>query len=151
MPNTPPESSLISSSPLLWPDTLPHVSQHSGCGSGRWGERAGTAAASRGFQVLGCLCQNSPLGFQSSPSFDGEGNGKPVLLPGKSHGRRSLVGYYPWGHKEWDTTERLHSPPLIRTWHLHKTRPEPLGRLPLGFQSSAVSPRPATLMHGFGM
>ena len=32
----------------------------------------------------------------------------PVLLPGKSHGRRSLVGYSPWGHKESDTTEWLH-------------------------------------------
>ena len=32
----------------------------------------------------------------------------PVLLPGKSHGRRSLVGYSPWGCKESDTTERLH-------------------------------------------
>ena len=32
----------------------------------------------------------------------------PVLLPGKSHGRRSLVGYSPWGHKESDTTEQLH-------------------------------------------
>ena len=32
----------------------------------------------------------------------------PVLLPGKSHGRRSLVGYPPWGRKESDTTERLH-------------------------------------------
>ena len=32
----------------------------------------------------------------------------PVLLPGKSHGRRSLVGCSPWGHEEWDTTERLH-------------------------------------------
>ena len=31
-----------------------------------------------------------------------------VLLPGKSHGWRSLVGYSPWGHKELDTTERLH-------------------------------------------
>ena len=31
----------------------------------------------------------------------------PVLLPGKSHGRRSLVGGIPWG--AWsDTTERLH-------------------------------------------
>ena len=29
----------------------------------------------------------------------------PVLLPEKSHGRRSLVGYSPWGHKESDTTE----------------------------------------------
>ena len=32
----------------------------------------------------------------------------PVFLPGKSHGRRSLVGYSPWGCKELDTTERLH-------------------------------------------
>ena len=31
----------------------------------------------------------------------------PVLLPGKSHGRRSLVGCSPWGCKESDTTERL--------------------------------------------
>ena len=32
----------------------------------------------------------------------------PVLLHGKSHGRRSLVGCSPWGRKESDTTERLH-------------------------------------------
>ena len=32
----------------------------------------------------------------------------PVFLPGESHGRRSLVGYSPWGRKELDTTERLH-------------------------------------------
>ena len=32
----------------------------------------------------------------------------PVLLPGKSHGQKSLVGYSPWGCKESDTTERLH-------------------------------------------
>ena len=32
----------------------------------------------------------------------------PVLLPGKSHGWRSLVGCSPWGRKELDTTERLH-------------------------------------------
>ena len=32
----------------------------------------------------------------------------PVLLPGKSHGRRSLVGCRPWGLQESDTTERLH-------------------------------------------
>ena len=31
----------------------------------------------------------------------------PVLLPGKSHGQRSLAGYSPWGLKELDTTERL--------------------------------------------
>ena len=31
-----------------------------------------------------------------------------VLLPGKSYGQRSLVGCSAWGHKESDTTERLH-------------------------------------------
>ena len=31
----------------------------------------------------------------------------PVLLPGKSHGWRSLVGCSPWGREELDTTERL--------------------------------------------
>ena len=41
----------------------------------------------------------------------GEGNGNPllVLLPRKVHGWRSLVGYSPWGRKESDRTERLHS------------------------------------------
>ena len=32
----------------------------------------------------------------------------PVLLPGKSHGWRSLVGCSPWGRWELDTAERLH-------------------------------------------
>ena len=31
----------------------------------------------------------------------------PVLLPGESHGWRSLVGYSPWGHKQSDMTEWL--------------------------------------------
>ena len=34
----------------------------------------------------------------------------PVLLPGKSHGQRSLVGCSPWGHEELDTMERFHFP-----------------------------------------
>ena len=32
----------------------------------------------------------------------------PVLLPGKSHGRRSLEGYSPWGRWGLNTTERIH-------------------------------------------
>ena len=45
-----------------------------------------------------------------SGRYAGEGNGKPtpVLLPGEPHGGRSLIGYSPWGRKEWDTTERFH-------------------------------------------
>ena len=34
----------------------------------------------------------------------GEGT-TPVLLPGKSHGQRSLAGYSPWGHQESGMTE----------------------------------------------
>ena len=36
---------------------------------------------------------------------EGSGTPTPALLPGKPHGRRSLVGYSPWGRKESDTTE----------------------------------------------
>ena len=32
----------------------------------------------------------------------------PVLWPGKSHGRRSLVGCSQWGLEELDRTEQLH-------------------------------------------
>ena len=32
----------------------------------------------------------------------------PILLPGKSHGQRSLVGCSPWGRQELDMTEWLH-------------------------------------------
>ena len=47
----------------------------------------------------------------------------PVLLPGKSHGRRSLVGYSPWSHKESDATEQLHFTHFVlylwrRKWQL---------------------------------
>ena len=43
----------------------------------------------------------------------------PVLLPGKSHGWRSLVGCSPWGREESDTTERLHF-----TFHFHALEKE---------------------------
>ena len=43
----------------------------------------------------------------------GEGNGSP-LLPGKSHGQRSLIGYSPWGRKESDMTEWCHFHFLIQ-------------------------------------
>ena len=32
----------------------------------------------------------------------------PVLLPGKSHGQKSLVGYSPWSPEESDTIEQLY-------------------------------------------
>ena len=49
-----------------------------------------------------CLC----LHFDSANATHGEGSG--TLLPGKSHGWRSLVGCSPWGCEESDITDRLH-------------------------------------------
>ena len=43
-------------------------------------------------------------GLGRSPG-EGHGNPPPVFLPGKSHGRRNLVGYSPRGCKELDTTD----------------------------------------------
>ena len=43
---------------------------------------------------------SNPIFFSSCPT--------PVLLLGKSHGQRSLVGCSPWGREELDTTEQLH-------------------------------------------
>ena len=53
----------------------------------------------------------------------------PVFLPGKSHGRRSLVGYCPWSRRESDTTEQLHfhfslsssGPRCVRTLHYEES------------------------------
>ena len=57
------------------------------------------------------------LGIQTPPFYKGildmahsqrrQWHPPPVLLPGKSHGRRSLVGCSPWGRQELGTTERL--------------------------------------------
>ena len=38
---------------------------------------------------------------------EGHGNPTPVFLPGKSHGRRSLVGPNPWSCKKSDMTNTL--------------------------------------------
>ena len=46
--------------------------------------------------------------LSSRPARRRQWHRTPVLLPGKSHGRRNLVGCRPWGCEELDTTERLH-------------------------------------------
>ena len=57
----------------------------------------------------------------------GEGNGTPPgLLPGKSHGWRSLVGCSPWGRKESDTTERLHFLSFYSYFWRRKRQPTPV-------------------------
>ena len=42
----------------------------------------------------------------------------PILLPGKSHGQRSLVGYSPWSCKESNMTEHTHTHRLIKNKHI---------------------------------
>ena len=44
---------------------------------------------------------------QTRPKRLSSSSSTSVLLPGKSHGQRSLLGYSPWSHKESDTTEQL--------------------------------------------
>ena len=45
----------------------------------------------------------------------------PVLVPGKSHGRRSLEGCSPWGREESDTTEWLHFHALEKEMATHSS------------------------------
>ena len=49
----------------------------------------------------------------------------PILLPGKSHGWRSLVGCSPWGREESDMTERLHFTFTFMHWR-RKWQPTPV-------------------------
>ena len=62
-------------------------------------------------------CQCSSWGFNSwvrKTPWRREWQYTPVFLPGQSHGQRSLVGYNPWGCKEWDTTENTYEDGFIR-------------------------------------
>ena len=38
-----------------------------------------------------------------------------IFLPGEFHGKRSLVGYSPWGHEELNTNEQLTLPILNKS------------------------------------
>ena len=54
------------------------------------------------------LFQNNKKGINMPKYWRRQWQPTPVLLPGKSHGQRSLVGCSPRGLEELDTTERLH-------------------------------------------
>ena len=79
----------------------------------------------------GPLCPSDSLGspeeFQCfSPGFQRrQWQPTAVLLPGKSHGQRSLVGCSPCGRKEWNTTERptfaFHFPALEKEMATHSS------------------------------
>ena len=84
----------------------------------------------------------------------------PVLLAGKSHGWRSLVGCSPWGREELGTTERLHftfhfnalekemaTHPSILAWRIPGTE-EPSGLQSMG--SHRVGHDGSDLAAGYG-
>ena len=54
--------------------------------------------AMQGTQVP-LLGKEDPLRKEMQPTL--------VFLPGEFHKQGNLVGYSPWGPKEWDTTEQL--------------------------------------------
>ena len=65
----------------------------------------------RGFLLLffqGAKQANFPLRTCKEGGQRRQWQPTPVLLPGKSHGQRSLVGCCLWGRIESDRTERLH-------------------------------------------
>ena len=87
-------------------------------------------------QTVKCLCLQC-----GRPGFDpwvrkilwrGKWQPTPVLLPGKSHGRRSMIGYSPWGRRESDKIEwlhfTLHGATLmhltIKQWHAKRVQPK---------------------------
>ena len=59
--------------------------------------------------------------FSISHSWRRKCQSRPVFLPGKSHGWRSLVGYCSWGCKDSDMTEWLHFLFIKEAW-LRKAR-----------------------------
>ena len=63
-------------------------------------DRAGTKTFE--FELEGFL-----IGMVGKILWRREGLSTPVVLPGESHGQRSLAGYSPWGHKDLGTAERL--------------------------------------------
>ena len=56
---------------------------------------------------ISCFC-NSFIVENYSSDQRRQWHSTPILLPGKSHERRSMVGCSPWGRKESDTTEWIH-------------------------------------------
>ena len=59
------------------------------------------------YPVDGCLAVSCSFGVLIEDQRR-QWHPTPVLLPGKSHGPRSLVGCSPRGREESDTTEQLH-------------------------------------------
>ena len=64
-----------------------------------WGSQGKESACSAGDPKFDPLARKTPWRGEWLPTA--------VFLPGESHGRRSLAGYSPRGHKDSDTAEAL--------------------------------------------
>ena len=96
----------------LWRPQFPHLSEkamapHSSTLAWKipWTEEPGRLQSTRSLRVRHDW---SDLAAAAAGLRRRQWQPTPVLLPGKSHGRRSLVGCSPWGSWESDTTERFH-------------------------------------------
>ena len=76
------------------------------CGRGQ-GKR-GRVGTSSGMKEIVDEMDEQDLLEHIHTRWRGQWRPTPVLLPGKSHAWRSLVGCSPWGRQESDTTKRLH-------------------------------------------
>ena len=81
----------------------------------------GTSCIFSHLSLLTASCRAAQ--FECHVLFEPKWQPTPVLLPGKSHGQRSLVGYSPEGRKESDTTEQFHIHSFI-----HSMECKPLGQ-----------------------
>ena len=77
-------------------------------------------------ELLNSKCKGPKISTCLAYSRRRQWHPTPVLLPGKFHGCRSLMGYSPQGRKESDTTERLHFTSTILAWRIPWTE-EPGG------------------------
>ena len=64
-----------------------------------------TYMQSTSYDMLGWMTHRLESRLMGEISTTSYMRSTPVLLPGKSHEQKSLVGYSPWGRKESDTTE----------------------------------------------
>ena len=74
-----------------------------------WGRGVSEKKIHRIWQKLApsCLPSNNCNSYRLMSSWRRKWQPPPVLLPGESHGQRSLADYCLWGRKESDRTERL--------------------------------------------
>ena len=90
---------------MAWDTRLvQRLSQNTSCGWGAW---CHSLTSETFLSFINRLLVTSPWRRKRHPT--------PVSLPGESHGRRSLVGYSPRGHKESDTTERFFTFTLLES------------------------------------